>query len=161
MCSLDVFDTIITLSSSSIKVCLFFFCFRMYDFFMCFHKHDEEVALKILNILEEQGLHGYLEERDAAVVHSHIDNLESALTLSRKVIVLISGHSVEDSWFHFALQSSVLSGLANPVRRNCVIPVFHNIAQDQVPSILRSVHGIQYSDTRLFWHRLTSSVRHV
>ena len=130
-----------------------------YDFYVVHHANDYKIGKYICGKLEDRKLIGYLDDRDGEMGRTHFHNLENALESCHKIILVVTGHCVDDAWFQFKSQTSILKGLESPAKQYNVIPVYHNITQEQVPHVLSTIHGVPYTpDDSKFWDRLYKSV---
>ncbi|KAL3866437.1 hypothetical protein ACJMK2_043733 [Sinanodonta woodiana] len=131
-----------------------------YDFCIFYQedeRQDSSVAINILDYLEQNGdrqLKGYIEDRDAILGRTHINNMDNIITNSRFVIVILSEEALQRNWFKFKLHASLKHRLDSDLR-NTVIPIYTGHVHT-VPPSLALINGVDYDADRQsrFWRKL-------
>lgn len=130
-----------------------------YDFCLLNEEDDAQVAINILQHLEQAGnpqLRGYFDDRDGEIGRSMFTNVVNAIEGSHYVLVIISPHAVSrGGWWEMKAHMALKHRLDNPHRRDTVIPIYlPGLSMDQRPLELLITEGLEYNNNPHFWTQL-------
>lgn len=118
----------------------------LWDFFIAHSSHDKDHALKLYELLSDNGCRVFLDQKSITLGETWDQVITSAIYNTRITLVLIS-ENVKGS--HFAreeIQQSIQLTRANP-QLHKVIPIYLNGFMDDIPYGLRLVQGISITES--------------